>query len=352
MKLFEKCVINNKVELRFWGLSLLQYGLLINNKGSERFINLFPKSYEHRFLDRLIPYIDEKYDYHLILRAPGLGESFMFYLMLDNLIKKNKIKNYCILTHSRNSDKKFLFGDRLIITDNVLHGEYNSLIFNRFIKYKGRKFQVVQSTSKEIQSYQEKNKISPDVSYPEQLLKWAGVKEYTSKKIIISEEDKNAVRSFISDKSIDLKKLIYIIPEANSVCGLSKEFWTDLIKFLFSSGYEIFVNPNKLIKNLGYTYNLNIPQALYLMSLSYSVISIRCGLIEMVDNVRHVLYTNEKYHNIQSSNHLKVYSLKKYPNTNNKVFEYDSQSGDSLLIDQIMNNIINQNKEMYSEKSN
>ena len=94
MKIFEKIKIEKEREIRIFGIAVLQYGKKIISGGIERYVKLFPTSFEDKTLKRILKDIPEQYDDIWIIRTAGLGEAQLLNFAFD--LTEN---NVCVLYH-------------------------------------------------------------------------------------------------------------------------------------------------------------------------------------------------------------------------------------------------------------
>ncbi len=341
MKLLEKIKYFEEKEVRLFDIPLIHHGTKNIQNGTERYLSIFPESFEQIFLYKLLEPIYKKHDYMFIVRTKGLGEAYLLNFMIDELIQKHKIKSPCIITHRNVYKDMFrLFNNDNIpcyITENLTIEHYNQSLRKRVYKYKGTSVQVIHSTIQESAALFKKYEIGDIEPYPNVIKKFAGVKNFQNKTPVYNDKDKDILQ-FVKNLNID--NFIFVIPEAQGVKALPKNFWKNIIAKLKEKGYDIFVNTQNGFSELGFSVPATITQAMYLASLSKGIISIRCGLLELFSSInipKHILYTWHKFHKVSPENMIKSSSLNHYPMVDSKtVFEYNT---DELSEDEIIEKI-------------
>ena len=148
MKLLEKIKYFDEKEIRFLDIPIAQYGTKKSKRCSEKYFSLFPKSFEQKFLDTILKPLYKKHDYIFIVRTAGIGEAYLLNFMVDEIIKKYRIKSPCfVIWRKCYADMFNLYWPDIPIyycnTPNTF------LLRNRFGKYKNVPFQIVHATIEE-----------------------------------------------------------------------------------------------------------------------------------------------------------------------------------------------------------
>lgn len=329
--LYKKNKYKDEYEISIFGVPFLRFGKKIVNGIKESFVDFFPISFEHEVLNKILKYTGNEHDYVLIIRGSGIGEVYILNFILDELIRTKNIKKLAIVTrysHHLNIISAY-HNIPIYILDDITQFELNELVTSkRNIKYKNVRFQVYYALLKEMRdninkNWIEGNKIRP---YLEDVLNWSGVNSLVYKEPEYKSEDIDYVNKKISE--LDLKNFIVLIPEANYVNLLEYEFWEKLAIALYKEGFNIFVNTTNFDKFKKFkTANLSPLQARYLVSKSKGVISLRCGFFELMSSLdipKHVIYTKQRWDNLQPDKMIKIYSLLNYPNVKPETLhEYD-----------------------------
>ncbi|MBQ7287854.1 MAG: hypothetical protein IJW73_08855 [Candidatus Gastranaerophilales bacterium] len=342
MKLIKKYKVREFEEIRFLNIPIWQKTYTIKNDAKYTNTALFPKSYEKKFLNKIIKTIPKKHDFVWIVRTAGLGEAYMLNFMLEELNKKYKAKNPCIV--SSNAFYKEMFE---LYTDIPFYHietsnweEINFAFLKRTYKYKWKKFRVFHCTFYESMDLFDNKFVNGEgEDYPTEIRKLAGATKFAKAKQKYSNEIVEQVNEIVPYLNKD--KFVYIIPEPKSVLPVSDTFWLVLCSKIREKGYDIFINTKSGVSKIGPSAPLNIGQAAYLSSLAKHIVAIRCGFLEVVSShniPKHVIYTPHKHNPVSASEMLRNSTLNNYPMVDkNTVFEYNTDElSETQIIDEIM----------------
>lgn len=329
MKLFEKVKIdyknNHEREIRFLNFPIIQYGKIEENGSVEKYLDIFPKSFEHKELDKILNLLPEEYDYIFLIRA-GLGEAYLLNFMLDTIIKKYNLKKPCLICKSKTYVDLFnLFNPNIDSYYNIIDfTRLSHVLQKRCIKYKNITFNINPSTFNEIKQLCANYETNVENRHYTDIIKtFNNIDNFTYKNPIFNSN----IEKYIYEKINYLNKdnFIFIINKANFIHNLSYSFWEKLITTLKKYGYDVLTN----------SPSLSIPEAMYLAAQSKAVIGMRCGFSEILSTLsipKHIIYTNCKFHDLP--NFKDNFSLKKYPFVDkNTIFEYQlfNQNEEELL---------------------
>ena len=330
-------------EIRFFGIPIARYGREEVGGITEEYFKIFPKSFEHAFLDKVIQKIARKHDFVLLLRANGNGDTYLACLLWKELVRKNKAKSPCIVFHRRIfEDVIRVFDEKtpLYFTEDLTYHDYNRSLIHDHITYRGIKFVVWPQTLHDSQKMSELYSRGGGAPYPEyiknkhSLKNWGGIFPH------FSEKDQALARP-VND--LELSKFVFIIAEANAVKPLPDEFWRRLHDCLKQKGIDVFVNTKTGISKYGKSASISIKQAMYLASKSKAIISIRCGLAELISSFpiqKHIIYTSFMWEPIPAKRMMNVYSLFSYPMIDSQTLhEYEWQDKIDVLVRQIVDTL-------------
>lgn len=190
MNVFEKIRIGNEREIRVLGASVLQYGRTERNGISEKYIEIFSKSFESKVLDRFLSQISTGHDHVWLIRA-GLGEAYLLNFMLDELISKYQAKNPCLICHRKTYKEVFNLYHPQIPFYHI-DGDVKMLfpyLINRNVKYKNTYFHINPSTLYEVQRlFADYEKGIENRHYAEVIKEFNGISEFSYKSAIFNED--------------------------------------------------------------------------------------------------------------------------------------------------------------------
>lgn len=316
MKLVKNIKLNKEREIQILNHPFIQYGEYNDKTKNEKYIDILPKSFEHKVYDLIFEKIDNKHDGIFLLRA-GLGEAYLLNFFIEDIIKKRKIKNPCFICHRKQYKELFsLFHPNIpfyyidINLQKLFH-----LFEKRWTNYMGKKININPSTLKEVQIlFNNYEKEIEKRHYTEVIKKFNNVKKFNFKSPILTGEIKRTALEKI--QNLDINNFIFIINKANFVVPLEDNFWNNLTNQLREKGYDIYINDT----------DLTFSEAFYIASLSKGIIGLRCGFSELLSTLdvpKHIIYTPCKHNNIQ--NLQEILTLEKYPFVNKEtLFEYNA----------------------------
>ncbi len=305
--------------------------ILLKNCYLKKICGLFHKTEEKKLLDKIIKIIGKNYDSVFYLRA-GLGESYVFYFMIEEYIKKYKFKKPCIICHRKfYNELSKMFAPNIPfyyidIPQDILYETFKT----RNIKYRGITFNVNPSTLYEILTVWENYRRGVEKRhYIEVLKELNGVFDINYKSPLITSQIKQSVMN--KTKYLNKTNFIFLIPNANFFHLLSSTFWDAIEKSLKEKGYDIFVNSKEL----------TIAEAYYLASLSKGIVGIRGGFSEVCSAInvpKHIIYTKNR---ARLEDSIKTFTLKEYPHVNKElIYEYECYTDDyTLVLEQILENL-------------
>jgi hypothetical protein len=314
--MFKKIKIANEREIDFCNIPILSYGTKEEPEYTQKYLKVFPKSFEKQTFSRILKMIAKEHDLIILLRAE-MGEAYLLNFMLDEIVKKTHAKHPCIVSPRKEyrSVLGLYWPDIPFYVLNFDIKKYYSILTHRTIQYKQRMFNINPSTLAELRTLlQDYEDQKTHIHYTEAIKRFNGVKDFTPKVAQVSKSIEDLVA--VKTKNINKDKFIYIINDANFVEKLPPEFWSDFIEKLKQKGYDIFVNDK----------SLSVAESYCLANQAKAVISLRCGFLEVLSTVKphkYVIYTPCRWHKID--NMQEIFTLKKYPQVNKKtITEYDS----------------------------
>lgn len=326
MKLVLKVEKDEKRTLYFGQTPLFEYC-------PKKYFRFFPKTDEQILLDKIIRKVGKKYDSIFYLRA-GLGEAYIFYLMIEEYIKRHNFKRPCIVCHRKfYSELTKMFVPQIPFYHVDLPQDVvNRTLKNRNFEYRGITFNVNPSTLREILVVWDKYRAKTENRhYIDVLKELNSISNLTLKRPIITSKDKQKALRKAKKIKLNLDNFIFLIPEANFFCLLDDSIWENIRNQLKLKGYDIFVN----------TTEFTVQEAYYLATLSKGIIGVRGGFSEILSTVdvpKHIIYTKNIAKVIESLN---IFTLKKYPLVNKEtLFEYECFGDDQgAIAESILKNI-------------
>lgn len=316
MKIVNKQKINDEYEISIFNKPILQYGKIEQKEYKENYIEIFPKSFEFKVLDKILKSTGTQHDYIFFIRA-GLGEAYLLNFMIDEIIKKENIKNPCFVCHRKQYEDLFkLYHPEIPFYHiNIDTKSIFPVLKNRKVKYKKHTFNINPSTLKEIQTILRNYEKGIETrSYVDVIKSFNNIEKFNYIKPVFGNEIKNSVEKKI--KPLNMNNFIFIINEANFINPIKQEFWEDIISKLKAKGYDIFINNPAF----------SLDEVFYLATYAKAIIGLRCGFSELLSTIdipKYIICTDCKYHDIKNL-HV-ILSLKTYPFVNSKsIFEYST----------------------------
>ena len=341
---FKKIEINTRDhrerEISFLGITIIQYGCKGTNGVKESYLEIFPKSFEHIFLDRIIQTIGGKYDFVFLLRADGIGEAYLLCLLGDELVQKYKAKKPCIAFHRRVQGEVVRIFDKtspLYYTESLTYHDYNRALVHSQVKYKGINFCVWPQTLHNSRKMNEGYCQSYKTPYPEHVRKKHTLKGWGKISPQLTEGNRSVSNHL---QNFNMMDFVFIIAEANAEKSLPREFWIQLCDRLKQKDIDVFVNTKTGVSRYGKSAPINVSQAMYLASKSKAVIGIRCGFTELISSFpvqKHIIYTDYMWEPITAKKMVNAYSLSSYPGVDQRTLhEYAWEDDTDALINRIV----------------
>ena len=344
---FKKVEINTRDrrerEISLLGITVIQYGHIETNGVQETYFEIFPKSFEHNFLDRIIQKIGEEHDFVCIIRANGNGEAYLACLLWDELLRKYKAQKPCIVFHRKilgNVIRVFNTEVPLYFTEDIPYSNYNLYLTHNHIKYNGINFCILQSTLKDASALAGLYLNGYGTPYPDYVRIIHGCSNWGKISPHFIAKDRS-VTELVGN--LDLNNFVFIIAEANAVNPLPKEFWKQLCERLKNRGIDVFVNTKTGVSEYGKSAFISISQAMWLASMSRGIIGLRSGFSELVSTFpmqKHIIYTKFMWEPITPQNMLRAYSLSYYPQVDTSTLhEYEWEDNVNEILQQIDNEL-------------
>ena len=345
MKIINKILLNNgknkEREIQFLGFPLFQYGKKEGNGTKERYFEIFPKSLEHKALDKILKFIpkDSKHDHIWIVRTIGLGEAQLLNFMMDELVKKWKVKNPCFVSHRKIYKEMFgMYTDIPFYHIDLPHDEFALDLKNMNIKYKGKYFHIhhctIADSAKLVKNWRNGSLEHAIPIY----LQIAGINSFNNAEIKFTEALKNSTLNNVQKINLNLDKFIFLSPQAQATKQIEDEFWEKLTEYYEQQGFDVYVNTSDGKSQYGKTTYLNIAESIYLASLAKKIIALRCGYSEILSaiparNNIYVLYSN-CFKTVPAKQFYEIFSLKEYPfynSTNTYEFIIEKDNLDEIF---------------------
>lgn len=318
MKVFEKIKIGKEKEIQIFGFPILQYGKKDIKNGTEKYIKLFPTSFEKKLVKMIFKNITNDYDDLYLLRC-GLGEAYLINFFIDAWTRKNKSKNPCYIS-PRSEGREWNCFYKIPVENITIPWQSLSALKKRCYKYKGRRlfvFLPLKEIRKIVRSYQKKPQ--PHVK---SLLKFCKLTSDDLKPVqpVFSRDIKDSALARLKENKINKNNFVFISSDALSAPLLPQEFWNELKLNLEKKGIGFIQNKKEI----------SISEALYLSSIASAVIALRSGFSEGLANQAKkifVLYTPLKSPFLPIPDFIKAYSLVEYPfATEKQITEFDTSA--------------------------
>lgn len=332
MKIFEKIKIEKEREIRIFGIAVLQYGKKIISGGIERYVKLFPTSFEDKTLKRILKDIPEQYDDIWIIRTAGLGEAQLLNFAFD--LTAN---NVCVVSHrSIYADLFKMYSNVSFFPLNESFKSYAPYLHDRNKKFHGKNIHIWHCTLKESLDWLKKHQQNDNSHLLPFIQKLWDISAFTTTYPSFTDEFKASVLDKVSN--LNTANFVFLVPESNGTSKMPPIFWEKLTDLLSKKEYDVFVNTQSGFTKYGKSAKLTVAEASYLASLAKSIIGLRTGFIELLAALKergplYTLYT--PFRKIDSENFLSTYSLKNYPfiQTNNIVELTTSQDNYEIVLD-------------------
>lgn len=348
---FKKIRINTRNrkerEISFLGITVFQYGRKESDGGKETYFKVFPKSFEHRALDKIISFLPKNnaYDHVWIVRVLGLGEAHLLNFMLDEFSKKSGVKNICLMS------QRAIYADMFAMYSNfpffqikLDYEDFALYLRKRFIKYRKKSFYVFHCTPDESWEWLKKHRGGDSSHTIEAIKKWWNISNFTHKQASFPRQIRDSAVSKVQKSGLNTGNFVYLSPESNGSESVPMIFWELLVKHYSQRGLDVFVNTATGKFPLGKSCQLSIAESVYVASLACEIVALRCGFVEILAAVpkkgkMHVIYTSYKpFLTHDASFFYKVYSLKEYPFWNSMISEYIYDKNHLELLKKITTN--------------
>ncbi len=319
---FKKIRINacdrKEREIRFLGIPIFQYGCRKFDGFKESYLKIFPKSFEHKALDKIISFLpkDNTYDHVWIVRTIGLGESHLLNYMMEELVTKWKVKNPCFMSHRVVYKDMFgLYNAIPFYHIKIKYLDYALYLSTRNLKYKGQWFHVHHCTYDESTVWRQRKLEGKDKTHAtETYKKDAGIKKFNDAALRFPEDVKKSTLKKVEGLNTD--KFIFFAPEAQGAKRINADQWGVLFSKLKEAGFDVFVNTVSGLYPYGRSARLSVAQAVYLASLAKGIVALRSGFSEILCAVRnrhelHVIYT--EFRGFSTTDFFDTYTLVNYP---------------------------------------
>lgn len=329
MKLFEKIKINTKEgksrEIRFLGISVVQYFEKKYDNSYKKYLNLFPlKSFKDMYFEYILKDIDSEYDDIYFLRT-GSGECYLLMYFVQLWCKKNGSKKPIFICNKRYHKEMFNLWNSNI---NAVFVPMKVPIFDSLfskIKTKYRGHNVYTFLPKSI-FIELNNTIRKNNSHN---LEFILNKLKINKNELKSLSEIKASQEKIQELGVNPEKFVLISPEAFSCCNLDKEFFLDLFKSLNLKGYDIVLNSNEDWGNNSFVKKFygTFTDLYNIGSFAKAIITIRSGLSEFLSSCnchQFVIITDLPSYNLSSTDIETSYDMRLLPFINKeKIHQYN-----------------------------
>lgn len=321
-------------DLRLLGLRLFKKQLKGHNMISKVFcLPFYKENLMRKFLDSLLPMIDEKYDGIYIIRH-NIGESYIYLAHLKDWVKANGTKKPLLIVWQ----EKYIPFYKMFLPKNVSI-KYISInknciqdaLDNEQILYNGRRiFCPTPSIAENINRIYDTDKSANFYDY---ICKDFGRNNKLSMQCPkIDKITKLRMSKKISDF---LKRpFVILLPFATSLSDMSDAFWNILIKEFNRIGYDVFINngndENSSVFTDVVSFDTNVAEIFTLAEESAGIIGLASGLSVLLTAAKRpmdLIYTDFRVFNPRiSSERIKhLYSVHNLPGVSALVREYAAE---------------------------
>lgn len=322
-----------------------------------RFIK-FKRSLQHtrKFLMKaLIEYVKNQTlqkDFQLIHFITRLGETYLQLHHFEEYFQNKNIKNPIFISQFRNlaSVCNMFFPNIKFI---AIPPVFFEMVFSEtdFCEFKGYRY-FLPITRKHLINVEEQANNNCKVLFYNELKKTLGVNSDIIRQPKISQKEQTKSIQIVKQLRLE-KKLVYIIPDAQSNSSMSLNFWETLCCLLKENyNFDVFLNTKPIgMKNQYKHKPLTIEQVKNIALKADIIIGIRCGLMDLVANNNSSIFAiYQPFNNrapefpyLSAEKVLTTFSLKQLPNINNKhIYEYNAEiHSEEHILNEILNVISN-----------
>lgn len=342
---FKKIRINTRDrrerEISLLGITVIQYGHKETNGIKETYLEILPKSFEHKTLDKIISFLpkDDTYDHVWIVRTVGLGEAQLLNFMMEELTKKWNVKSPCFVSHRAIYKQMFaLYSDIPFYRILMKHSEYAPCLTRRDIRYKRKVFHVHHCTIEESKDIVRRWNSGEKSHAIDVYKKWSGIARYSYVQQVVPADVADRALKKVQEIDLNIDKFIFLAPEAQATQEIEEKVWMEIIAKARNFGYDIFVNTAKGRSLYGKSVYLGVDEAMYIASRAKKIITLRCGFAELLAAIPnrgdlYILYSHV-FGGVSSESFFQIFSLKKYPFYNSQN-TFELSIGENVIFDQL-----------------
>lgn len=329
---FKKIRINTRdreeCEISFLGITVIQYGHKETNGIKETYLEILPKSFEHKTLDKIISFLPKgnTFDHVWIVRTEGLGEANLLNYMIGGLSQKWGAKKICYMSHRGVYKDMFrLYSDTPFYRIELSHADYAFYLKRRNVKYRGKNFHVFHCTIDESLSWLKRKQAGERSHAIESYKAFNGIDTFDDVKLQLNPTDIEKLKAQIGD--LNLSKFVFIAPEAHGTQRIGEHLWLEFTNKLKNAGFDVYINTETGKSPYGKASFLSVKDAVYLASLAQGIVALRCGFTEVLASIRernslYALYPF--FRGINASEFFNTYTLSRYPFYNKEnTFEFE-----------------------------
>ncbi len=240
------------------------------------------------FKKRYFKYFDNQHDDIYILRANS-GETYLILTyILDKLIEKNNSKKPLLVA----TLKYHVDMIKMICPEipYVYIGKFRLKLKDSNFKIDNLHFFLLFNHNHflQVENQIRKGELG-QIHYFYSILKslCISTQEINMRHVKVNIDDENKMLDKVKKIGLNLKKFVFLAPEAQSCKLYDEDFWSELINQLQTIGYDVFVNlvdnEIKLKETINYkTCYLTFAEAFALAKCSKKIVSLRSGFTEFL----------------------------------------------------------------------
>ncbi len=345
---FKKIRINacdrKEREVRFLEIPIFQYGHRKFNGFEESYLKIFPKSFEHKALDKIISFLpkDNTYDHVWIVRSGGMGEAQSLNFFMKGLTYKWKVRKPCLMSQKGIYKDLFaLYTDIPFYHIDLEQKEYAFYLPNRNVKYKKKTFHLWHCTLGEAIEFEKKWGLSNFTHAVDWYKELSGISFLSNIELVFKQDVIDSAERKIIKNKLNIENFVFLAPYANTTKKLEEDVWKEIADQFRRKGYDVYVNTVGGRSKIGKSAQLSICEAAYIASRAKRIVALRSGFSELLASIKNrgnLIIVYSSFRKMTPTNFFKVFTLTKYPfYDHKKTDEYIYNGKKSELINHVIN---------------